>query len=238
MVEVAGGGKPPTWTSMQPAIRAPTRRMAAKAKESRIASDARGGDLSLEAALPDSADRSLRTAGGGPRPPHSWPATAGSGRRPRGVQGGAAPPVLMLTLKRVRPPASAARRRADRVSEHEVEAHALALLRLLARGRAEDLAGLDAGDDEHRADRAVEVGVDGGAPDDAGVLVDAVVALLDDRLGLGQGHVLAADDVDEGARGVRDVDVQQRGVQGLEHGVAGSVLGVRLTHADHRDAAA
>src|SRR2546427_2041233 len=99
---------------------------------------------------------------------------------------------------------------------------------------------LHAGDHEEHADRAVQGLLDGTAPDDAGHRVDLLAHHLRGLLRLADGEVRPADDADERAAGVGQIDLaEQRGLERLVQGGLHAVpLFLGLADPDHRDAAA
>src|SRR2546427_12586098 len=76
---------------------------------------------------------------------------------------------------------------------------------------AEERLRLHTGDHEEHADGVVQLVVDGTAPDDPGLWVDLLADDLRGPLRFGDGHVAAADDADQGAAGVSQVDLSEQG---------------------------
>src|SRR5213594_667098 len=113
---------------------------------------------------------------------------------------------------------------------------------LLLRGISspDNLFRLDAGRDEHDAQRVFERRVDGRAPDDSRRGGDLRLDDLGDALRLGNRHVVPARDVDQDAVGGRHIDLEERRIDRLFDRLDGAVVadGLALAKADHRDAAA
>src|SRR5271170_219687 len=115
--------------------------------------------------------------------------------------------------------------------------------RLVARSRrrrrtTENLGGFNSGYHQHHPDRALHRRVDGGAPDDTSGRADRLLDDLGRLLGLANGHVRTARDVDEGARGPGDVDAQERGMDRFHDRILGPILALGLADPDEGDAAA
>src|SRR5438128_2408002 len=123
-------------------------------------------------------------------------------------------------------------------SADDVDADAGLLLRGIS--SPDDLFRLDAGRDEHDAQRVFERCVDGRAPDDSRGRGDLRLDDLGDALRLGNRHVVPARDVDQDAVGGRHIDLEERRIDRLFDRLDGAVVadGLALAKADHRDAAA
>src|SRR2546427_11815578 len=123
-------------------------------------------------------------------------------------------------------------------SADDVDADAGFLLRGIS--SSDDLFRLDAGRDEHDAQRVFERRVDGRAPDDPRGRGDLRLDDLGDALRLGNRHVVPTRDVDQDAVGGRHIDLEERRVDRLFDRLDGAVVadGLALAKANHRDAAA
>src|SRR3989475_3119526 len=104
--------------------------------------------------------------------------------------------------------------------------------------RPKDLLALHAREDDHAPHLMLQGGVDRRAPDDPRVRGDLRLHELRRLLRLAHGHVGAARHVDQRARRLRDVDVDERGVDRLCDGVLRARILLALPEPDHRDAAA
>src|SRR5438093_1245447 len=113
---------------------------------------------------------------------------------------------------------------------------------LLLRGisSSDNLFRLDAGRDEHDAQRVFERRVDGRAPDNPRGRRDLRLDDLGNALRLGNRHVVPARNVDQHAVGGRHIDLEERRVDRLFDCLDGAVVtdGLALAEANHRDPAA
>src|SRR3989441_2716405 len=126
---------------------------------------------------------------------------------------------------------------ARRSADH-VDADAGLLLRWVS--SSDNLFRLDAGRDEHHAQRVLERCINRRAPDDPRGGETFRWDALGDAFRLGNRHVVPARDVDQHAVSGRDIDLEERRVDSLLDRLDGAVVPDRLalTKADHRDPAA